>query len=180
MYLSFLRQTTCLRILSLCLSRDVHFSHGFRLWKNRFLQLFRPFALPARTPIIFPFQGRSTQQEFSIKSPAFPPFIFSFRGHPSQPHFPINDPLVSPDISPFRRNLQGDFRAKHCLFAKIQYFLVQISACPAWDWGDSRGGWMGRNLGNFPPKHPSEREKIGECLGAVWGRNGVKTGRFKH
>ena len=128
---SFLKRTVCLRILSYCLSKAVHFQHDFQHQKTQFLQLFRPFALPARTPIIFPFQGRSTQQEFSIKSPAFPPFIFSFRGHPSQPHFPINDPLVSPDIIPFRRNLQGDFHAKHCLFAEIPYFLVQISACPA-------------------------------------------------
>ena len=60
-----------MRILSFCLPRDVYFQHDFQHQKTQFLQLFRPFALPARTPIIFPFQGASFAAEFPSKALRF-------------------------------------------------------------------------------------------------------------
>ena len=172
---SFLTRTLCLRILSFCLSRDVHFSHDFQLQKNQFLQLFRPFSLTARTPIIFPFQRASFAHDIPHQNPLHFPHSSSLSGGSFAATLPNQWPAHFPGYLPFQGKPAGRVSSKKIpLFAKIPYFLVQISACPAWDWGDFRGGvgaefrdfsseaslWKGENWGTF-----------GGGLGEKWGKN---------
>ena len=75
----FLR-ITCLRFLSPCLSRDVHFPHGSQLQENQSLQLFPTFPPACPSLLFFSFRGHLSHTTSPIKIPSFSPFIFSFRG----------------------------------------------------------------------------------------------------
>ena len=90
---------------------------------------FSPISPCLSAPALFPFQGASFAHDIPLKIPSFPLFIHSFRG------------ILCSRIS--KQNLRGDFRAKHCTFSKIPYFLVQISACP----GVRVGRFSGDGLG---------------------------------
>ena len=152
---SFLWWTLCPRFLSICLLKDGTFSHHFKSQKTQFLQLFRPLspiASPHKPPSFSPFQGAFFAVEVPAQIPYAPPNTFSFRGHPSRtispsksPAFPysstLSEGILCSRIS--KQNLRGDFRAKHCTFSKIPYFLVQISACP----GVRVGRFSGDGLG---------------------------------
>ena len=141
---SFLTRTLCLRILSLCLSRDVHFSHDFQLQKNQFLQLFRPFSLTARTPIIFPFQRAFFAHDIPHQNPLHFPHLSSLSGGILRSHTSQSMTHSFPRISSLLgETYRAIFVQSIVLFAKIPYFFVQISACPDIRAGRLSGGEQG-------------------------------------
>ncbi|MDE6935936.1 MAG: hypothetical protein K2P26_10025, partial [Oscillospiraceae bacterium] len=96
-----------LSILSLCLPRDVHFQHDFQLQKTQFPQLFPLF------------------------SSACPPLRFSHSDGIFAHDIPHQNPLHFPHSSSLSGEAYGEsFVQNIVLFAKIPYFLVQISVCP--------------------------------------------------
>ena len=132
--MSYYIRTLCFRILSHCLSRDIHFQHDFQHQKTQFLQLFPPFPPACPPPLFFSFGGILRTRHPPSKSPAFLPFIFPFRGRPSQPHFPIVPPHFLPAPIYFTDEMYNQIGT---FPSKIKAFSAQI--IPA----------LGRNRGIF-------------------------------
>ena len=119
---SFLTRTLCLRILSLCLSRDVHFSHDFQLQENQFLQLFRSFLSPRISPFFFPFRGHSSHYQ-SPRIPRSFPQVFALSGGNLRRRIP-------------KQSLRGDFQSKHYTFCKNSILFSANFSLP---WRESGG-----------------------------------------
>ena len=147
--------------------------------KLNFCNFFRPF-LPPATPQLFPSFRAFFAHDIPHQNPRHFPHLSSLSGGILRSHTSQSMTHSFPRISPLSGEAYGAIFTQNIAFLlKFHTFWCKFQLARR-ETGEIFGEGSGRNLGTFPPKHPSEREKIGECLGAVWGRNGVKTGRFKH
>ena len=115
----------------------------------------------------------------SFLSPRISPFFFPFRGYPSHTTSPIKITCISSIYLPFQgATFAGKFPSKTygesfsqniVLFAKIPYFLLQISACPGVRTGGVRGV-NGDKFRDFSAKASPWKGEIGERLGVIWGQ----------
>ena len=136
---SFLKRTVCLRILSYCLSKAVHFQHDFQHQKTQFLQLFPPFP-PACPPLRFSLSEGIFAHGISHQKPPTLPIHLLFQRATFAATFSHQILRSFPRISSLSGETYGEiFKQNIVFFAKTPYFLVQISACPGVRLGDFRG-----------------------------------------
>ena len=98
-------------------------------------------------------------------------FSAHFSPHASPAHFPKFLPFQGATFAgEFPSKAYGEiFSQNIILFAKIPYFLLQISACPGVRTGGVRGV-NGDKFRDFSAKASPWKGEIGERLGVIWGQ----------
>ena len=178
MWTSFLKQTLCLRFLSICLPNGGTFSHHLRLWKFHFLQLFRSFSLLVRSGWNSNFFAKN-RASFAPRSTHSIPRCFSVIAPGQAASFAPDIPIQFLYRHPIVFALSGGSYDWNIFTKEIVHFRHKSmsfrnknSACPArkrsipgWTFGDglgtlfieafplpgeNPGNGLSRNQGYFP------------------------------